>query len=176
MSTVLWFTGLSGAGKTTIANRLKESLEARGKRVDVLDGDVVRDTLHKNLGFTPEDIKENNRLISELAKERMRQFDVVLVPVISPFVESRKRAKDVIGESFVELYVNCPKATVIERDTKGLYEKAKKGEIENLIGYHTEVPYEAPEHSDIEIKTDEISLEDSVAKILHFLETKQILV
>ena len=172
MSTVLWFTGLSGAGKTTIANSLKGKLEAMGKRVEVLDGDVVRETLHKNLGFTPEDIKENNRLIAELAKARMTEADVILVPIISPFKESRKLARETIGASFFEVFVNCPTEVVIDRDTKGLYGKAERGEIENLIGYHPEVPYEAPEHPDIEIKTNEFGLEDSVAKILSFLETK----
>ncbi|MGC9602329.1 MAG: adenylyl-sulfate kinase [Minisyncoccia bacterium] len=165
MSTVLWFTGLSGAGKTTIAEILKARLEERGKSANILDGDVVRELLHTHLGFTPEDIKENNRLIAELAKERMNHFDFVLVPIISPFEESRKLARETIGSAFKEVYINASKELVIKRDTKGLYKKAKEGRITNLIGYHAEVPYEAPEYPDIEVRTGELSIGEAVDAI-----------
>src|SRR3989338_10417047 len=105
MSKVIWFTGLTGAGKSTIAEALRTELAARGKSVRVLDGDAVRDTLHKHLTFTREDIKENNRLIAELARVYAREADIVLVPIISPFGESRADARKVIGKGFVEVYV-----------------------------------------------------------------------
>jgi adenylyl-sulfate kinase len=172
MNFVLWFTGMSGAGKSTIAAVLKERLEALGKTVYILDGDEVRTTLHKHLGFTPEDIRENNRLIAGLAKELMKNFDVVLVPIISPFRDSRAHARALLGQNFVELFVHAPLPLLEERDTKGLYKKTREGELKNLIGYHEEVPFEVPEHPDIEVKTEGETPEESATHILGVLETK----
>ncbi len=172
MSTIIWFTGLSGSGKTTIAEALKKELEAKDLRACVLDGDVVRATLHKNLGFNKEDIQENNRLISELAKEKRKEHDVVLVPIISPFRKCRAMARKNIGNGFVELFVNRPIEECIRRDAKGLYEKALAGEIQNFIGVDENMPYEAPETPDLEIKTDNTSLDESVKKILSYLNNK----
>ena len=166
---VLWFTGLSGSGKTTIADGVKELLENRGKKVKVIDGDDVRKTLHKHLGFTPEDIKENNRLISNLCKEAQPSYDYVVVPIISPFKESRKKVRQLFGEDFVEVFIKASLDECKKRDTKGLYEKALKGEIPNFIGIAKENPYEAPEHPEITLDTETESVEESISKILHFI-------
>lgn len=165
---IIWFTGLSGAGKSTIADVLKTELEKCGKTVSVLDGDSVRDKLHKHLGFTREDIMENNRLIAELAKKSAEEADVVLVPIISPFAESRALAKKIIGDGFVELYIESSEATRVARDPKGLYRKVKEGNITNMIG-HGGVPYEVPTYPDLTLNTDDESLAQSVARLLRFL-------
>jgi adenylyl-sulfate kinase len=164
---ILWFTGLSGSGKTTIAEILKKEFDNLGKSYLVFDGDDVREKLHKHLGFTPEDIKENNRLIVQLCSDVIDKADYILVPVISPFRESREKARDMFGESFIEIYVNCPYEECKKRDVKGLYAKAERGEIENFIGLH--VPYEPPTNPEIEIDSIEENIEEAVQKILSFL-------
>lgn len=169
MTHILWFTGLSGSGKTTIANLLKIKLEQQGKKVEVLDGDVVRETLHKNLGFTPEDIHENNRLLSLLAKEKAKSADVVLLPIISPFREDREKARNLIGKEFIEVFIDVPLQECIRRDVKGHYQKALAGEIKNFIGVAAENPYEAPINPEIRIKTVESDVEENVRQILAFL-------
>ncbi len=163
MAFVLWFTGLSGSGKSTIAEELKKQLEESGKTVELIDGDVVRNTLHTTLGFSREDIRENNRLIAELAKKSAA--DVVLVPVISPYREDRAMARTIIGESFREVFVNRPVEKCIERDVKGLYRKALTGEIPNFIGVASSNPYEPPLQPDIEVKTEEMTVEGCVEVI-----------
>lgn len=167
MTKVLWFTGLSGSGKTTIVESLKKEFDKLDKNYQVFDGDDVREKLHKNLGFTPEDIKENNRLIVELCKNVLDKVDYILVPVISPFRESRRKAREVFGKDFIEIYVNCPYEECRKRDVKGLYAKAERGEIKNFIGLH--IPYEAPENPEIEIKSMNEKVEESVQKIISFL-------
>ncbi len=170
MATVLWFTGLSGSGKSTIANGLKEKLMAIGKKVILFDGDTVRDTLHKHLGFTREDIRENNRLIAELAVGHVVEYDFIITPIISPYREDRQAARQKIGPDFVEVYVNCPLEECVARDTKGLYAKAASGELTNLIGVSVSNPYEAPLNPEIEIKTTGESPDESIKKLLAFLE------
>lgn len=168
---IVWFTGLSGSGKTTIAQHLKERLEAEGEKVDLLDGDEIRNTLHKQLGFSREDIRENNHKIAELACERAKNFDVVLIPIISPYRADRAHAREIVGRGFIEVFVNTPLKICIERDVKGLYAKARRGEITDLIGMSEVNPYEPPERSDIEIPTDHLSVEESVARLYAFLKT-----
>ncbi|MDO8500064.1 MAG: adenylyl-sulfate kinase [bacterium] len=172
---VIWFTGLSGSGKSTIALKLKEKLEAQGEKVSVLDGDAVRAEKHARLGFSREDIRENNRLIAELARDEAQKFDFVLVPVISPYKEDRQRTRLIIGLNFIEVFVNSPLETCIKRDVKGLYKKALAGEISNFIGISENNPYEAPEHSDIEIAADKESADDGVNRLLKFFEGRKIL-
>jgi len=172
---VLWFTGLSGSGKTAIALKLKELLESRGKSVALIDGDDIRKEKHKHLGFSREDIRENNRLIANLALEREKEFDVVLVPIISPYREDRASASSIIGRGFTELFVNAPLEICIERDVKGLYKKALRGEIENFIGLSPSSPYEPPEKPDIEIKTAELNIDESVDGVLKFLKDRNLL-
>lgn len=171
---VLWFTGLSGSGKTTIALELKKKLERRGKTVEIIDGDSVRRTHNKSLGFSREDIQANNQIIARLAKEKVAAADFVLVPVISPYTEDRRKAMAMIGvEKCIELFVNAPLETCIERDVKGLYKKALRGEIENFIGISPTAPYEKPESPDIEIKTNEASIQESVEAVIKFLKGKK---
>ena len=131
---VLWFTGLSGSGKTTIAQALQKELERIGKTIIMLDGDAVRETRTRHLGFSREDIRENNRIIAELAKEKSAECDVVIVPIISPYREDRAMARGIVGENFLEIFIDCPLSVCEVRDAKGLYKKARAGEIENFIG------------------------------------------
>ncbi len=167
---VLWFTGLSGSGKTTIAIALQKELERTGKKVEILDGDAIRSTVHSNLGFTREDIRTNNRLIAELAEKS--SADVVLVPIISPYSEDRATAKCLIKKRFIELFVKCPLDRCITRDVKGLYGKALKGEINNFIGISKSNPYEPPKSPDIEVNTTEQTIEETTNQIISFLKNK----
>ena len=175
MSTVLWFTGLSGSGKTTIALELRKKLESLKKNVEILDGDVVRDTTHKDLGFTRDDILENNRRIAILANSRKSFVDFVLVPIISPFIEGRENARKLISDNFFELFINCPIEYCIQRDVKGLYKKALSGDIDNFIGISRSVPYEEPENPDIELDTHANNVIDCTEQIIEYLERHAII-
>jgi len=163
---VLWFTGYSGSGKTTIASKLKDVLESEGKSVLVLDGDDIRNSVHKHLGFTPADIKENNTLIAQMASEKMSDYDYILVPIIAPFRESRLNARKKIGPTFTEIFVDVPLKECIKRDPKGLYKKVEAGEIDNFIGVCDQVPYEEPLSPEIKVNTTSDSVEESVAQIV----------
>lgn len=174
MGTILWFTGLSGSGKTTIAEKVKIKLELQGKKVEILDGDVVRSTLHQNLGFAPEDIHENNRLLSLLAKEKAKTADIVLLPIISPFREDREKARAVIGKDFVEVFIDASLQECIRRDVKGHYKKALVGEINNFIGIATENPYQPPLNPEIRIETAKMNLSESVQTIFQYLTTNSL--
>lgn len=172
MGTVIWFTGLSGSGKTTLAVRLKKELESIGKTVEILDGDSIRNTLNKHLRFSRDDIKENNRVIAELAKKKISDVEFVLVPIISPYREDRAMARSMIGKNFVELFINASLNTCIKRDVKGLYKKALSGEIKNFIGVSESNPYEAPLKPDLEVKTDSLSIEKSIEMAIKFFKNK----
>ena len=163
MSTVIWFTGLSGSGKSTIAAALKVELERNEQTVEILDGDAVRLKLHKHLGFSREDVRENNRLIAELTKKS--SADVVLVPIISPYRADRAMARSLVSKKFVEVFVDTPLDECIKRDVKGLYKKAERGMITDMIGVHT--PYEKPEKADVVITS--IPLSAAVRKIMEAL-------
>lgn len=140
---VIWFTGLSGSGKSTLANALEVALHAQGKRTYILDGDNVRQGLNKDLGFTAADRVENIRRIAEVAKLMMDAGLIVLTAFISPFKEDREMAKSLIGkENYFEVHVNTSLAVCEERDTKGLYKKARCGQLPNMTGIDS--PYEAP--------------------------------
>ena len=170
-SSVLWFTGLSGSGKTTIAMGLKKYLEKNNNKVLILDGDEVRETMHSSLGFSRKDIKENNRLIAEMTKKRLYDFDYILVPIISPYLEDRKMAKRIIGEkNFIELFVNTPLKECISRDPKGLYNRVQNGDINNMIGMSKSNPYEEPEKPDLIINTKNTFLSKSIQEIVDFLK------
>ncbi len=169
MAKILWFTGLSGSGKTTIATNLQEKLLSQSKRVLTLDGDVVRETLHKNLGFSPQDIHENNRLIANLAKEQSPNYDYIIVPIISPFQQDRQKARHLLHPNFIEIFINAPIEECIRRDVKGHYQKALRGEIKNFIGIAKENPYEPPSNPEIHIKTKEQTIEQSTQTILTYL-------
>jgi ATP sulfurylase/adenylyl-sulfate kinase len=167
---VIWFTGLSGSGKTTIALKMKEKLESLGKSVEIIDGDIVRNNQHKHLGFSRKDIRENNKLIAELVCEKKKDFDFILVPIISPYKEDRAMARTIIGNNFFELFINASLQTCINRDAKGLYKKALAGEINNFIGISDSNPYEAPDNPDIEIKSDKLTVNESVEKIVNYFK------
>lgn len=165
----IWLTGLSGAGKSTIVNELEKKLFETGKHTMVLDGDNIRMGLNKNLGFKEQDRIENIRRIAEVSKLMNDAGIIVLTSFISPFRLDRRNAKDIIGQdSFIEIYISTPVEECERRDVKGLYKKARKGEIPNFSGISS--PYEPPENPDIEIDTTGQSLEDSVNYIMEKLE------
>ncbi len=168
---VIWFTGLSGSGKSTIANKLDVELNKKWLRTYILDGDNVRMGLNKDLGFSPESRKENIRRISEVAKLFADSGTIVMTAFISPYREDRDSARDVIGKDYVEVFVNTPIEECIKRDPKGLYKKAIAGEIKGFTGI--DAPYEEPLNS--EITLDNLSIEDSVAVLMKFLREKCII-
>ena len=163
----IWFTGLSGAGKTTLAQRLAIELHARGHAVETLDGDVVRKHLSKGLGFSKADRDENIRRIAWVSALATRHGASVIVSAISPYRDLRREARELIGD-FVEVYVQCPLETLIERDPKGLYAKALAGEIENFTGISD--PYEEPEYAEIVVHTDRETVNESLNRILSRLD------
>lgn len=155
----LWFTGLSGSGKSTLANEVEKRLFALGKHTMLLDGDNIRHGLNKNLGFKEADRIENIRRISEVARLMNDAGLIVITSFISPYESDRQSAKEIIGEGFIEVYVSTPLEECEKRDVKGLYKKARNGEIPNFTGISS--PYEAPENADIEIDTTGISIEQA---------------
>ena len=163
----VWFTGLSGAGKTTLARAVYDELKSRGHKVELLDGDVVRQYLTKGLGFTKEDRDENIRRIGFVADLLTRNGVIVLVAAISPYRKTREEVRQKIG-NFIEVYVNAPLEVCEQRDVKGLYKKARAGEIKNFTGISD--PYEPPTNPEIECRTDIESKNESLFKILRELE------
>lgn len=170
MATILWFTGLSGSGKSTLACVLKERLKQLNKTVTIIDGDAVRNTYSRQLGFSRADIRKNNRLIANRVADEAKHFDFVLVPVISPFAEDRAATRKRLGTDYKEIYVACSLPICMERDPKGLYAKAKKGEIQNMIGMDLKTPYEIPADPDYTINTVAQSTDKSVSKLLSWLQ------
>ncbi len=168
-SKVLWFTGLSGSGKSTIANALEKELHAKGIRTYILDGDNVRHGLNKDLGFTDADRIENIRRISEVAKLMVDAGIVVITAFISPFRAERQMARDLFDSGeFIEVYINTPIEVAESRDPKGLYKKARKGELPNFTGIDS--PYEAPEAPDVTLYTDNKSVDALVADLINEME------
>ncbi|MDP3940228.1 MAG: adenylyl-sulfate kinase [Deltaproteobacteria bacterium] len=163
----LWFTGLSGAGKTTVSKVVEKTLRERGLKVEVLDGDVVRTHLSKGLGFSREDRDTNIRRIAFVSHLLSRNGVAVLVAAISPYRGIRDEAREMIG-NFVEVFVKCPLDVCIERDVKGLYEKAIKGEIKEFTGVSD--PYEEPLSAELVVETDQESADKSAERVLATLE------
>jgi adenylylsulfate kinase len=159
----VWFTGLSGAGKTTVSQAVEKELRSQGYKIEVLDGDIVRQNLTKGLGFSKADRDENIRRIGFVAHLLTRNGVIVLVSAISPYREIREEVRQRIGD-FVEVYVNAPLEICEQRDVKGLYKKARAGEIKNFTGIDD--PYEPPLNPEVECKTDQETIEESVAKVL----------
>ncbi len=172
MSVVLWFTGLSGSGKTTLAETLKKNLVERDLRVDILDGDEVRRTITSHLGFTREDIQKNVRIVAEIARERSVQYDIVIVSTISPSRSCREWAREIVGEHFYEVFIDCPFSVCEARDVKGLYRRARTGEIKNFIGTQASVPYEKPENPDVVIHTDTVTVEEGARQLIEAIKRK----
>ncbi len=171
---VLWFTGLSGSGKSTIANLVERQLHDRGVRTVLLDGDNVRHGLNRDLGFTDEDRVENIRRVGEVAKLFVEAGVVVLTAFISPFRAERQMARELLAPGeFLEVFVDTSLDEAIKRDPKGLYAKALKGEIANFTGVSS--PYEAPEEAEIHLMTDTLSPEDAAKKVIQALEARNIL-
>jgi len=165
---VIWLTGLSGAGKTTIARQFEIELNKMGYLTQILDGDNVRTGINNNLGFSEDDRFENIRRIAEVSKLFLDCGIICINSFISPTKKIRQMARDIIGnENFIEVYVNASLAVCEKRDTKGLYQKARAGEIRNFTGIGA--PFEPPEHPDIELKTDTPTIAESVAQGLEMI-------
>src|ERR671931_851421 len=169
----LWFTGLSGSGKTTITNLLVKELRARGSKLEVLDGDIVRENLSKGLGFSKEDRDTNIRRIAFVADLLSRNGVRVITAAISPYPELRDEARELMGDRFIEVFVKASVEVCAERDVKGLYEKAFKGEIKEFTGVSD--PYEPPLDPEITLDTEHDSADDDAAKVLSLLEERQLI-
>ena len=170
-SFLIWFTGLSGSGKSTLANNLEQKLHDMGISTYVLDGDNVRNGINKDLSFSPADRTENIRRIAEVANLLIDAGLVVLAAFVSPYKKDRENIKNIVKDiNFVEVFVNTSLAECERRDIKGLYKKARAGEIQNMTGISA--PYEAPENADVEINTEELSVEEAVAEVLRKIAPK----
>jgi len=170
-SFLVWFTGLSGSGKSTIANATEKVLFEKGLKTYILDGDNIREGLNGDLTFSAEDRTENIRRIAEVANLMIDAGVIVLAAFVSPYRTDRENIRKIVGaDNFLEIYVSTPIAECERRDVKGLYAKAREGHIENFTGISA--PYEAPLSADVEIDTSMISVEEAVALILHRIEKK----
>ena len=171
---VLWFTGLSGSGKSTIGHRVERMLIERGAFAYVLDGDNVRHGLNSDLGFAPEDRVENIRRIGEVARLFADAGGLVLSAFISPYRADRDRVRGLMGPGeFVEVFVDTPLEICEARDPKGLYKKARAGEISNFTGL--DAPYEVPENPEVHLETANISVDEAAAQVIRYLDGQNIL-
>jgi adenylylsulfate kinase len=168
----LWFTGLSGAGKTTLARILEDELRERGHKVEVLDGDLIRTNLSKGLGFSKEDRDTNIRRIGFVCHLLARNDVVAIAAAISPYREVREEVRQMIGD-FIEVYVKCPVSVLADRDVKGLYKKAMAGEIKHFTGIDD--PYEEPLSPEVIVETDSETPEQSAMRILARLEEMELI-
>lgn len=167
-SFILWFTGLSASGKSSIANSLAKELFDRGNQIFVLDGDNVRHGLNKDLGFDEQSRKENIRRIGEVSKLFVESGQIVLTAFISPYKEDRKLVRDFVEvDEFIEVYVKCSIEECERRDPKGLYKKARNDEIKNFTGISA--PYEAPENPEIVVDSEKYSIEECTQQLIEFL-------
>ena len=172
-SCVIWFTGLSGSGKSTIANAVSNELFQRGISEYVLDGDNIRHGINTDLGFSEHDRTENIRRIGEVAKLFVDSGKIVTTAFISPFRSDRKRVRELFEEGeFIEVFVNCPLEECERRDPKQLYAKARRGEIKDFTGIDS--PYEAPEQAEITIHSATLSVDEAVEQVLRYLKEKNI--
>ncbi len=167
-SKVIWLTGLSGSGKTTIARGIEIELNKRGYLTQILDGDNIRSGLNSDLGFSELDRKENIRRIAEISKLLINNGIICINGFIAPTVEIRKMAYQIVGETdIIDVFVNAPIDVCEQRDVKGLYEKARKGMIKDFTGVNS--PFELPENPNVEIRTDQLSIEESVNKCIEYI-------
>jgi len=168
---ILWFTGLSGSGKSTVANAVERKLVAHRKHTYLLDGDNIRMGLNRGLGFSDEERIENIRRIGEVAKLFVDAGVIVLTAFISPFQRERDSVRALVEENeFVEVYIDTPLEVCESRDPKGLYEKARKGEIPNFTGISS--PYEAPQYPEVHIETEHLTIEEAADQVMAYLEKK----
>ena len=173
-SVVIWFTGLSGSGKSTLAHAVEEILFNKGCRTFVLDGDNVRHGLSSNLDYSNKDRKENIRRIGEVTKLMMEAGLIIMTAFISPFKEDRIAVRNLIPDGdFIEIYCKASLETCETRDLKGFYKRARAGEIKNYTGIDS--PYEVPDNPELVIDTDKETLDESVSRIVSFLQTKEII-
>lgn len=171
---ILWFTGLSGSGKSTLAHAVEERLHRRGCRSFVLDGDNVRHGLCGDLGFSPQDRQENIRRIGEVAKLFMEAGTIVLTAFISPYRADRRRVREMVSDAdFIEIYCDAPIEVCEARDVKGIYKKARAGQIAEFTGISS--PYEAPDHPEIMVETGQAGLDDCVNRIMDELERRAVI-
>jgi adenylyl-sulfate kinase len=166
---IFWLTGMSGAGKSTLAEAVQHRLEAVDHRVLSIDGDSVRRTTSRDLGFTKADILENNARIVDACARQRAEADVILVPVIAPYEVAREAARRSLAPGFSEIYVSAPLTTLRSRDVKGLYAREARGEIDNLIGVSPSSPYEVPKSPELHIDTASEEEETSIEKLHHFI-------
>jgi adenylylsulfate kinase len=168
---VIWFTGLSGSGKTTVSSAVEKKLFEMGHFTQLLDGDIIRSGINNNLGFSEEDRTENIRRIAEVSKLIMNCGVVVLCAFISPTDDIRRMAKEIIGaDDFIEIFVDTPIEVCEQRDVKGLYQKARKGLIKDFTGVNA--PFEKPQDADLVIDTSVVSLEESVAMVFEVIKKR----
>lgn len=172
-SALLWFTGMSGSGKSTVAHAVEARLYDHGVRTYVLDGDNIRHGLNKDLGLSPEDRKENIRRIAEVSKIMVDAGILVFCAFIAPYRESRNSVRELMGDlPYYECYVKCPLDICEERDPKGLYARARRGEIENMTGISA--PYEEPENPELVLETDVLTVDESIDCVMRFLIEQEI--
>ena len=168
---MLWFTGLSSSGKSTLAHEVANALHQRGRLTYVLDGDNIRHGLNNNLGFSPEDREENIRRIGEVSKLFADSGVIVMTAFISPYRDDREKARALVEDGrFIEVFVDCPLAVCEERDPKGLYKKARAGEIPEFTGITA--PYEEPDHPELAVNTAELTLEECGQRVIEILEDR----
>ena len=173
-SVALWFTGLSGSGKSTLAHAVEERLYSMGCRTFVFDGDNVRHGLCSDLGFSPEDRRENIRRIGEMVKLFTEAGVIAMTAFISPFKKDREWVRSLVGKgNFIEIYCDCSIEVCEKRDVKGLYAKARKGEIPEFTGISS--PYEAPENPELHLKTDKMTLDECVEAVIRYLSERIII-
>ena len=171
---LVWFTGLSGSGKSTIANCVEQELNKNNIHTYTLDGDNIRKGLNSDLSFSPEDRTENIRRIAETSHLMMDAGLVVLAAFVSPYQIDREHIRNIVGDNnMIEVYINTSVEECERRDVKGLYKKARKGEIKNMTGISA--PYESPLHPDIQINTEEVTVEDAAKQIINLINPKLIL-
>ena len=170
----IWLTGLSGSGKSTLAQEVESYLYEQGCLTFILDGDNVRHGLNSNLGFSPDDREENIRRLGEVSKLFTQTGVIILTAFISPYRKDRRRAREICPEGrFIEVYVDCPLEICEQRDPKGLYKKARRGEIPDFTGISA--PYEAPEASEVTVNSGSQSVEECVETIVNYLVEKEII-
>ncbi len=170
---VLWFTGLSGSGKSTLANAVNEALHYKGISTYVLDGDNVRHGLCSDLGFSDKDREENIRRIGEVSNLFMNAGIVTITAFVSPFESDRKKVRQIIGKDFIEIFCSADLEICETRDTKGLYKKARLGEVKDFTGISS--PYEIPSNPELKVDTGSLSINDSVNRVLDYLNKENLL-
>ena len=166
---ILWFTGMSGSGKTTIAERVEKKLSDADHSIHHVDGDRFRAKAGTTNQFSREAILENNYKIIDYCKSIKNDYDIIVVAVISPFQETRNKARETFGDKYKEIFIDCPIEVLTRRDPKNLYSKAKAGEITNLIGFSPGTPYERPQNPDLIIDTSKTTVAEAVEKVYNLI-------